>query len=215
MEDWCYYKPGLFWWGFNPEQAMRRGGNQDEVNDPRDSVSRPFQTEIFKRAINGVVILLDEIDKAEPDLPNDLLEPLDSLSFQLPGIEPIKAQHDWYLVIITTNGERDLPPAFLRRCITLELPDPEPKDLVNIAEHHFKTTDADKNKLLSTLASKFKSISDEAKDEQRRLPGTSEYLDAVKACLELNIVPDDKDKVWQQIAQSTLRKYPQTNERQS
>lgn len=215
MEDWCYYKPGLFWWGFNPELAMRRGGSENQVIELKKRFRPPSKPKYLKEPSIGVVILLDEIDKAEPDLPNDLLEPLDNLSFQIPGIDPIKARHDWYLVIITTNGERELPPAFLRRCITLDLPDPEPKALVNIAEHHFKTADAEKNELLSTLANKFKVISEEAKNEQRRQPGTSEYLDAVKTCLELKIVPDDKDKVWQQIAQSTLRKFPQTNERQS
>lgn len=215
MEDWCYYKPGLFWWGFNPDNAVRRGGNKNEVEKLGKRFRTPSKPKYLKEPSTGAVILLDEIDKAEPDLPNDLLEPLDTLSFQLPGIETIKAQHDWYLVIITTNGERELPPAFLRRCITLDLPDPESKALVNIAEHHFKTTDANNKKLLSTLAGKFKSISDEASNEQRRRPGTSEYLDAVKACLELDIVPDDKNKVWQQIAQSTLRKFPQTNERKS
>jgi MoxR-like ATPase len=213
LDDWCYYKPGLFWWGFDPELAMRRGGSQDQINQLGKKFRQPDKPMRLNADADGVVFLLDEIDKAEPDLPNDLLEPLDNLSFQLPGIKPIKAKHDWYLVVITTNGERDLPSAFLRRCIALDLPDPEPDDLVKIAEQHLQATDATEKKLLSELAAHFKTIADDAKDQQRRQPGTSEYLDAVKACRQLSIFPDNDDFIWQQIAQSTLRKFPQNNDR--
>jgi MoxR-like ATPase len=209
MEDWCYYKPGLFWWGFDPELAMRRGGSRKQIDELKNRFRPPAKPKYLKDQSAGVVFLLDEIDKAEPDLPNDLLEPLDNLSFQLPNMDAIKAKHDWYLVIITTNGERELPPAFLRRCIALELSDPEPEVLVNIAEHHLQTTDLAEKNLLSELADKFKLISNEAKNQQRRQPGTSEYLDAVRACRELNIFPNNDDDIWQQIAQSTLRKIPQ------
>ena len=213
MDEWCYYKPGLFWWGFDPEHALRLGGNEDQLETAGERFRPPSRPKNLQAASKGVVFLLDEIDKAEPDLPNDLLEPLDNLSFQLPGIDPVIARHDWYLVIITSNGERDLPPAFIRRCITLELPDPTPASLINIAEHHLQTTDKKEKKLLSALADKFIGISDEAKNEQRRQPGTSEYLDAVRACRVLKIVPNEADPVWRQIAQSTLRKVaPEKNE---
>lgn len=212
LEDWCYYRPGLFWWGFDPELAVRRGGSQGQVDKLEDRFQPPAIPKHLKQDTKGAVFLLDEIDKAEPDLPNDLLEPLDNLSFQLPGIGAINAKHDWYLVIITTNGERELPPAFLRRCIYLELPDPEPETLVQIAERHLETTDKAEKRLLSKLAGIFKTISGEAEDRQKRPPGTSEYLDAVKACKQLGIFPDEKNEIWQQIARSTLRKFPEDDE---
>ena len=74
----------------------------------------------------GVVLLLDEIDKAEPDLPNGLLETLGLYEFTVPyidhpnqqtgSINSIKAEPSRLLVIITTNEERELPKVFVRRC---------------------------------------------------------------------------------------------------
>lgn len=212
MEDWCYYKPGLFWWGFDPKSAKRRGGKQDQIDELGNRFRTPTQPKHLKENAKGVVILMDEIDKAEPDLPNDLLEPLDNLSFNLPGIEPIVANHAWYLVIITSNGERELPPAFLRRCVTLDLPDPTVDDLVKIAEQHLQSSPQAQQDLYRKLADKFITISSTAKDKQRRQPGTSEYLDAIKACLALKITPDDKDTTWLQIAQATLLKTPASDE---
>jgi MoxR-like ATPase len=212
MEDWCYYKPGLFWWGFDPESAKRRGGKQEKI----DALGTRFRIPPIPKYLNdeakGVVLLMDEIDKAEPDLPNDLLEPLDNLSFNLPGIEPIVANHAWYLVIITSNGERELPPAFLRRCVTLDLPDPNVADLVKIAEQHLHTPPTFQKDLYSKLADKFINITSAAKNSQKRPPGTSEYLDAIKACMALKVTPDDEDATWQQIAQATLLKTPSTDE---
>lgn len=216
MDDWCYYKPGLFWWGFDPELALRRGGSQNEIQALEGKFREPIKPKFLKDNSKGVVFLLDEIDKAEPDLPNDLLEPLDNLTFQLPGIEAIKAKHSWYLVIIATNGERELPPAFLRRCIYLNLDDLNPKSkfeqLVEIAEYHFKTKDTDQNKLFSSIAEIHEKLFQEAKDQNIRPPGTSEYLDTVKVCLEFDVVPDRTDKVWQQIELATLRKHQKSND---
>src|SRR4029079_13288060 len=81
------------------------------------------------RASADVVVLLDEIDKADPDLPNDLLEPLDRRRFSLstPGRPPVQAappKELGILLVMTTNGERDLPEAFLRRCVVLDLAGP-------------------------------------------------------------------------------------------
>lgn len=209
LDDWCYYKPGLFWWGFDPNSAKRRGGKQDAVNKLGERFREPSKPKYLNDAAEGVVILMDEIDKAEPDLPNDLLEPLDNLGFTLPGIEPIVANSDWYLVIITSNGERELPPAFLRRCVTLDLPDPNIDDLVKIAEQHIKPAATQKD-LYKKLAEKVITIATETKNA-RRPPSTSEYLDAVKACIAFDIIPEDHDMTWQQIAQATLLKVPPTD----
>ena len=73
---------------------------------------------------NGCVVLIDEIDKADVDLPNGLLETLGNGAFKIPYInENIGLSHEFPspLVIITTNEERELPAAFLRRCLVLNL----------------------------------------------------------------------------------------------
>ena len=87
-------------------------------------------------AANGIVILLDEIDKAEPDLPNDLLGPLDGYSIVIPQRGRIAAKTE-VLTVITSNGERTMPPAFLRRCISLELDDQEPDFFSLVATSHY------------------------------------------------------------------------------
>jgi MoxR-like ATPase len=73
-----------------------------------------------------VVLLIDEVDKADLEFPNDLLNELDEMSFYIPETdETISAKHR-PIVIITSNNEKELPDAFLRRCIFhyIEFPDP-------------------------------------------------------------------------------------------
>jgi MoxR-like ATPase len=207
MPDWAYLKPGLFWWGFDAKSALLKGKSAKEINALGNSFRRPSKPKTLQDVVAGIVILLDEIDKAEPDLPNDLLEPLDRRSFQLLDGTEIKAADDLHmLVVITTNGERDLPPAFLRRCIHLELQSPDSEALQRIAAFHFKKEYkySDKTVIFSAVADKFTYLVADAKNTDRRPPGTSEYLDAVRACLELGITPDSK--IWNQVEQATLRK---------
>lgn len=79
------------------------------------------------------VVLIDEIDKAPRDFPNDLLDVLDKMEFRLPELqkEPIKAKHR-PIVIITSNSERQLPDPFLRRCVFHHIAFPQPAELVSI-----------------------------------------------------------------------------------
>lgn len=207
-EEWTYLKPGLFWWGFNPDSALNRGRETADIKrvsraSAGANYTSPTKPDSLEVNREGVVILLDEIDKADPDLPNDLLDPLDQRSFQLSDGTKITANEKLkILTMITTNNERDLPPAFLRRCIHLELKRPDEKRLVEIASfHQGKRTD----NLYSLLAEKFIVLSNEVPEGERK-PGTSEYLDAVQACIKLNIIPDEGNPIWQQIEMATLRK---------
>lgn len=205
MPDWVYLKPGLFWWGFDSESALSKGKSENEINALGDGFRPSRKPKTLRDGAAGIVILLDEIDKAEPDLPNDLLEPLDRRSFQLSDGTEIKAANDLQiLVVITTNGERDLPPAFLRRCIHLELQSPDSEALQRIANFHFNEAPASKQAIFAAVAGKFADLVTAAMETGRRPPGTSEYLDAVRVCLELDITPDSG--VWNQVEQATLRK---------
>lgn len=214
MPDWAYLKPGLFWWGFDPVSAQLKGRELKEFKDQEENgIKQAIPPKTLQQDATGIVILLDEIDKAEPDLPNDLLEPLDKRSFQLADGTEIKAPQNLpILVVITTNGERDLPPAFLRRCIHLELQSPEPQALQRIANFHFQAgEDSQKQVVFAVVAEKFAELVEAAKNIGRRPPGTSEYLDAVRACLELDIMPDSE--IWAQIELATLRKQPKAEEK--
>jgi MoxR-like ATPase len=110
-----YIMPGILWWAFD-EQSYRQQEARALGSDSKPAAVAPSQA----------VVLIDEIDKADPDTPNDLLVPLGSMRFSVDGrSEPITVDPAFApLVVITTNDERDMPAAFLRRCVelTLELP---------------------------------------------------------------------------------------------
>lgn len=197
-----YYNPGAFWWAFDAASARRRG-LPDSLPAPRSEPRFPGVERLAKDdQPAGTVLLLDEIDKAEPDLPNDLLEPLDRGSFGLPDGRTLYAdpQRRW-LTIITTNGERDLPAAFARRCATLLLDAPAYERLREIADVHAPKVD---QALVEKIARRVIDLREELQDSGRRPPSTSEFLDAVRACQELGI--DVDSELWSQIERVTLRK---------
>ncbi len=205
--DWAYFKPGIFWWAFNSESALIRGGDRQEAEKYKATLEYPGIKATEPKLQNKAVLLIDEIDKADPDLPNDLLDPLDRRRITKPDGKHIPAGEGLeILTIITTNRERELPAAFMRRCVSLVLQAPDEDKLMNIARHHFP--DAIDKKVFSTLvaalATKIIDLQDQAKSQNRRPPSTSEFLDAVRAGDKLKISVDDD--VWKLIEQSILIK---------
>ncbi|HEY0991662.1 MAG TPA: MoxR family ATPase [Kofleriaceae bacterium] len=90
------------------------------------------------RSPTTVVVLIDEIDKAPRDFPNDLLNELDRMRFEVPEVEPAlqfraSVKH---FVLITSNSERRLPLPFLRRCVYAHVEFPDPDTLARIVELH-------------------------------------------------------------------------------
>jgi MoxR-like ATPase len=186
-----YIEPGVLWWAFDPESARRRG------RPPRaKGASTPPAKDIAAHSpegAEGVVILIDEIDKAEPDFSNNLLVPLGSLEFTVEeigekvrfhgGAGPASAE-ELPLVIITSNQERRLPQAFLRRCVILDIDDPTTDELVAIA----KATEGERDThIYEWVAQAMQNLVRDggaAHGRQRSL-STAEYLDAVRACVRL------------------------------
>jgi MoxR-like ATPase len=208
--DAYYLNPGLFWWAFRPETARLRGLSAADAG--KHGVGLPYPgAERGAGKAHHAVLLIDEIDKAEPDLPNDLLEPLDRRRFDLPegfrvdGTARIGASDDIRLLtVITTNGERELPQAFLRRCVLLDLPDPDPGKLVKIGLKHFPKGDKGR---IEKIAYKLEGFRAKADELRRRPPGTAEFLDAVRACEDLDIeVSDVESSVWSKIENAVLVK---------
>lgn len=204
--DWAYFKPGLFWWAFNKDSAQRRSGNADKAKTLGVLLDYPGKPAKFPENANKTVLLIDEIDKAEPDLPNDLLEPLDRRRVFDPNGKLVEATPGHQLLtIITTNGERELPAAFMRRCVTLLLADPDPEKLEIIANYHFSDEslgmdEADFSQLVKTMAEKIVALRTSAQKQYRRPASTSEFLDAIKAAAQLKKGLDDT--VWQRVEQS-------------
>ena len=128
------------------------------------------------------VLLIDEIDKADVEFPNDLLHELDNMRFDIIETgEEIAAGHR-PVVIITSNNEKELPDAFLRRCIFhfIEFPD---RDLMErIVEVHHPRLDA---KLLDQVLIKFYWLRQQ--NELRKKPSTSELIDWIAALLKAGV----------------------------
>jgi len=203
--DWAYHNPGVFWWAINHDTAKYRGkGNKEAAEKHGVSMQYPGTFREQQSSSHHTVLLIDEIDKAEPDLPNDLLEPLDRRSFGLPNGDKITGESEQkILTIITTNRERELPPAFLRRCISLVLEQPDEAKLIHIAKQHYPEAEEQRVK---AIAAKITNFREAAKRQAWRAPSTSEFLDAVYACEELGINPDEDDDVWQHIENTVLIK---------
>lgn len=135
-----------------------------------------------------VVMLIDEIDKADLEFPNDLLWELDKMEYHIPETkETIKAKHR-PIVIITSNAEKELPDAFLRRCIFHYIEFPDEEKMEEIVRVHYPDIES---KLLANAMEAFYWIRN-MKDIQKK-PSTSELLDWLQA-LVLSGVSVDRIK---------------------
>ena len=123
-----------------------------------------------------VVLLIDEVDKADLEFPNDLLWELDKMEFYIPETrETVTAKHR-PIVIITSNAEKELPDAFLRRCIFHYIEFPKPEQMEKIVRVHFDKLD---ETLLSQCMQAFYAI--RAIDAVEKKPSTSELVDWIRA----------------------------------
>ncbi|MBF0183127.1 MAG: MoxR family ATPase [Magnetococcales bacterium] len=200
-----YVQPGPLWWAFDWDNARQQAEKSNSQPPPQPDGGAWQQ---------GAVLLLDEIDKAESELPNGLLEALGNRSFTPLGQnQPVSAGDSLPLVIITTNEERALPDAFMRRCLVLRLglpgSDGELKSfLVARGEAHF-------NSETSQLAPKVLQKAAELLARHRRdalkvqvtpLPGQAEYLDLLRAVLGLSSESEQQLELLEQVGEFTLKK---------
>ncbi|WP_324754920.1 MoxR family ATPase [Roseovarius sp. Pro17] len=133
-----------------------------------------------------VVLLIDEIDKADIEFPNDLLQELDRMEFHVYETgETIRAVHR-PIVIITSNNEKELPDAFLRRCFFHYIRFPDMDTMRRIVEvHHPGIKDA----LLTAALTQFYEIRDQ--QGLKKKPSTSEVLDWLKLLLAEDLNAED------------------------
>lgn len=223
LYDYDYVEPGVLWWVFDRDLANRRGAPPERL--PALPALHPNEEENATRSPDHAVVLLDEIDKADPDVPNDLLVPLGSLEFRVeetgtvvrrpvPSIDAPKSYVSPLLVVITTNEERDLPDAFLRRCVVYELLPPDADRLVEIAGAHFGDVEgklAGKDlELCRELARIVVRLRKEAAELALRGPSTAEFLDAVRACRSLGVAVGSE--TWKKVESVVLRKRSEPSE---
>jgi MoxR-like ATPase len=125
-----------------------------------------------------VVLLIDEIDKADLEFPNDLLNELDEMSFYIPETEETISAVHRPIVVITSNAEKELPDAFLRRCIFHYIEFPDPELMEEIVRVHFPDIE---NNLLREALKTFYAL--RQIDDFRKKPSTSELIDWIQALI--------------------------------
>ena len=178
LNETLFLAPGPLWWVFNWETAEQ----QYESASVKGARPRQPKPEWNWKPQQGTVLLIDEIDKADPDLPNGLLESLGNGEFAVPHLKDVvqcSKTNEPPLVIITTNEERELPAAFVRRCLVLRLALPQGEALhswlIVRGKAHFGARVADD---IYERAAKFL-IEERALQGSEQLvrPGQAEYLE--------------------------------------
>ncbi|MGA8032566.1 MAG: MoxR family ATPase [Casimicrobiaceae bacterium] len=155
----------------------------DRVADIANYIRRGVLWEAFESDVPAVV-LIDEIDKADIEFPNDLLRELDRMEFHVYETQRTVAAKRRPLVVITSNNEKELPDAFLRRCFFHYIRFPDEETMTRIVDVHFPGLKRDL--LREALAAFFKLR--ETPGLKKR-PSTSELLDWIKLLVAEDIEP--------------------------
>ncbi|HAT50517.1 MAG: MoxR family ATPase [Nitrospirae bacterium] len=193
-----YIRPGPFWWAFDPTGAegimSKSRGNNNEPSSKTDVQICKAQDIAGKEVKNpeGTLILLDEMDKADPDLPNNLLRTLGNMEFHIPELgktieappsNPAVSFSEEFkkrpLIFLTTNDEQTFSEPFIRRCIRVNVKTPENQEEYKvIARLHFGgKNEIVPHKVAQAMIEKCKQRGD--------FPSIAEYLDAVRTVCRL------------------------------
>ncbi|MEL0150497.1 MAG: AAA family ATPase [Parvibaculales bacterium] len=156
----------------------------ERVKDVKNYINKGKLWEAFEQD-KRVVLLIDEIDKADIEFPNDLLQELDRMEFYVYETgETIKAAQR-PLVIITSNNEKELPDAFLRRCFFHYISFPDADTMSQIVNVHYPDI---KDRLVKSALSSFYEVRDVP--GLKKKPSTSELLDWLKLLMNEDIDPE-------------------------
>lgn len=154
----------------------------ERVQDVKNYIRKGKLWEAFE-ADKKVVLLIDEVDKADIEFPNDLLQELDKMEFHVYETGEVIRAENRPIVIITSNNEKELPDAFLRRCFFHYISFPDPEVLHQIVDVHYPGI---KKTLVSAALNQFYEIRETP--GLKKKPSTSEALDWIKL-----LVADDID----------------------
>lgn len=161
----------------------------EKVRDIGNYIVKGVLWEAFE-AEQPTVVLIDEIDKADIEFPNDLLRELDKMEFHVYETrQTIKAVHR-PLIIITSNNEKDLPDAFLRRCFFHYINFPDRSTLLDIVAVHYPSVRED---VLSAALDTFFALRDAP--GLKKKPSTSEFLDWLRLLLNESVPAADINNV--------------------
>ena len=157
----------------------------ERVKDIRNYIKKGKIWEAFE-ANSKAVLLIDEIDKADIEFPNDLLQELDKMEFFVYETGETISATNRPIVIITSNNEKELPDAFLRRCFFHFIKFPEKEILEEIVNVHFPKV---KKNLLDAALNQFFEVREVP--GLKKKPSTSEMLDWLKLLLVEELEADD------------------------
>lgn len=157
----------------------------ERVHDISNYIIRGKLWEAFEHD-EQAVLLIDEIDKADIEFPNDLLQELDRMEFYVYETRQLVKARQRPIVFITSNNEKELPDAFLRRCFFHYIQFPERATMEQIVRVHFPEI---KKRLLQEALESFFDLRDIP--GLKKKPSTSELLDWIKLLLAEDISPED------------------------
>jgi MoxR-like ATPase len=156
----------------------------DKVHDIKNYIKRGKLWEAFA-AKKRPVLLIDEIDKADIEFPNDLLQELDRMEFNVYETGETITAKQRPVIIITSNNEKDLPDAFLRRCFFHYINFPDEATMKQIVDVHFPKI---KSRLLTAAMKRFYDM--RSVPGMKKKPSTSELLDWLKLLMVEDIDPE-------------------------
>jgi MoxR-like ATPase len=177
---------------------------EDKVHDIANYIVRGPLWEAFESE-SPAVVLIDEVDKADIEFPNDLLRELDRMEFYVYETQQLVKAKNRPVIIITSNNEKDLPDAFLRRCFFHYIRFPEKETMMQIVDVHFPGV---KKHLLREALEVFFDIREVP--GLKKKPSTSELLDWLKLLMAEDISPetlrsDDERKLIPPLAGALLK----------
>lgn len=188
-----FIAPGPLWWALNWNSVKSMCGIVPALPEVPITGKGRGSSSVPGKDI-GVVVLIDEIDKADSDVPNGLLEVLGNGYFQVPPLWGRSAEQGettyriskdpdqaFPLIVVTTNEERELPAAFRRRCVEYHLPFPEPEILKQRAKAHF-------NSLSDSLIDRVVALildTRKQRNEDELKPGQAELMDLLRTVQEV------------------------------
>ncbi len=191
-------------WRFDALARLRdaqvdRLDESDQSYLTRGVLWRAFQPASAQRA----VVLLDEVDKADSDVPNSLLEALGTLRFTVAETGEVVSASGATppFVVLTTNEERELSKPFLRRCVVLRLHRPTSERLLAIAQAHGLADDV---ALTRQAAERVEGLANDADLAGQPAPSAAEFIDALRAARELKVRADDPE--WAAVMDMALVK---------
>jgi len=208
LDERNFIRPGIFWWALDWAGAAKQAKRYSDNCRP---CGAPSDTKLNPKAPCSCVLLIDEIDKADPSVPNGLLECLGSDGFRTPLIDEgvhIPANGKPPLVMLTTNEERELPLAFLRRCLVLTIPFPKEDAAARkfLIEDRARVRYPEESDVSSQVCQEAATqlLSERQQADRNRhaglsKPGAAEFLDLIRVLVELGREVKQKQRSARQL----------------